>query len=532
MNTRLFIASIVVAALCSLNSLAAPCTATIDHVTVFTSGAELAQKVSLPLQAGDNTVVIEGLSPYINEQSLQIALGGGVIVQQYAFSTDYLSADKRRMNTAALEDSLKQAQDALQDAERRIATITETQKLLQAGVNSTLTANTGVTTALIDKNLQYFRTNSLELAKQLDATKAEKTALDQRIKALQQQIRENGGLKVSKAGIVTLQVNSPKKQTITAALKYFTPRASWYATYDLNIASLQSPIDLLMKAHVSQTTGIDWQQAKLTLSTGHPSRTNEAPTLTTWWLQQQISRGRTVYAAKNMVMAAAVMDEAVAEEDLAVSTLGNYVETSEQALSVEYAISLPYTIAGNGKEQMIALLEKQITDVTYAYYAAPRLDESAYLVAYINNWQALSLPDGQANITYNGTYYGESRLATNTDEARIRLTLGDDPQVKIKRELTAQNSKQSGNNKQVSYTYTTTVRNDKKEQITLTINDQYPVSTAKEIQVSVSDKNTPATTENKQTGILSYQLTLAPGETRTIELTYIVKYPKDWRINL
>ena len=184
MNTRLFIASIVVAALCSLNSLAAPCTATIDHVTVFTSGAELAQKVSLPLQAGDNTVVIEGLSPYINEQSLQIALGGGVIVQQYAFSTDYLSADKRRMNTAALEDSLKQAQNALQDAERRIATITETQKLLQAGVNSTLTANTGVTTALIDKNLQYFRTNSLELAKQLDATKAEKSALDQRIKAL------------------------------------------------------------------------------------------------------------------------------------------------------------------------------------------------------------------------------------------------------------------------------------------------------------------------------------------------------------
>lgn len=532
MNTRLFIASICVAALCSLNSLAAPYTAKIEHVTVFTNGAELAQKVQLPLQAGDNTVVIEGLSPYINEKSLQIALGGGVIVQQYAFSTDYLSADKRRMNTAALEDSLRLAQDALQDAERRINTISQMQALLQTGVNSTLTANTGVTTALIDKNLQYFRTNALDLAKQLDATKAEKTALDKRIKALQQQIRENGGLKINKAGIVTLQVNSPKKQTITAALKYFTPRASWYATYDLNIASLQQPVNLLMKAHVSQTTGIDWEKAPLTLSTGSPSRTNEAPTLSTWWLQQQITRGRTVYAAKNMVMAAAVMDEAVMEEDATVPTVGNYVTTTEEALSVEYAISLPYTIAGSGKEQMIALMEKQITDVTYAYYAAPRLDKNAYLVAYINNWQALSLPDGVANITYNGTYYGESRLATNNDEARVRLTLGDDPQVKIKRELTAQNGKTSGSTKQVSYTYTTTIRNDKKEQITLTVNDQYPVSTTKEIQVSVSDKNTPATTENKQTGILTYQLTLAPGETRTIELSYTVKYPKDWRINL
>ena len=532
MNTRLFIVSICAAALCSLNSLAAPYTAGIEHVTVFTSGAELSQKVSLPLQAGDNTVVIEGLSPFINEQSLQIALGGGVIVQQYAFSTDYLSADKRRMNTAALEDSLQMAQDARQDAERRISTLTEMQRLLQAGVNSTLTASSGVTTALIDKNLQYYRTNSLELAKQMDATKAEKDALDKRIKALQQQIRENGGLKVSKSGIVTLQLNSPKKQTITAALKYFTPRAAWYATYDLNIASLQQPVNLLMKAHVSQTTGIDWQNARLTLSTGHPSRTNEAPELSTWWLQQQISRPRATYAAKNMLMASAVMDEAVAEEALATGSVGSYVETSEQAISVEYAISLPYTIAGSGKEQLIALQEKQLTDVAFTYLTAPRVDESAYLVAYINNWQALSLPDGVANITYNGTYYGESRLTSSSNDARVRLTLGDDPQVKVKRELTAHNSKQSGSNRLVSYTYTTTLRNDKKEPVTLTLRDQYPVSTAKEIQVTVGDKNTPATTTDKQTGILTYELTLAPGETRTIELSYSVKYPKDWRINL
>ena len=217
---------------------------------------------------------------------------------------------------------------------------------------------------------------------------------------------------------------------------------------------------------------------------------------------------------------------------MAVSNIGNYVETTEQAISVEYAINLPYTIAGNGKEQMIALLEKQIDDVTYAYYTAPRVDQNAYLVAYINDWSALNLPDGIANITYNGTYYGESRLAANNNDARVRLTLGDDPQVKIKRELTAQNSKISGNNKQVSYTYTTTIRNDKKEAVKLTVTDQYPVSSAKEIQVSVGDKNTPATTENKQTGILTYQLTLAPGESKQIVLGYTVKYPKDWKINL
>ena len=79
---------VCIAVLGSICLWAAPYTAKIEHVTVFTNGAEIQQRVSLPLQAGDNTVVIENISPNINEQSLQIALGGGVIVQNYAFSTD------------------------------------------------------------------------------------------------------------------------------------------------------------------------------------------------------------------------------------------------------------------------------------------------------------------------------------------------------------------------------------------------------------------------------------------------------------
>ena len=526
---------VCIAVLSSICLGAAPYTAKIEHVTVFTNGAEIQQRVSLPLQAGDNIVVIENISPNINEQSLQIALGGGVIVQNYAFSTDYLSADKRKMNTAALEDSLNLAQDALADAERRISTLTQMQTLLQAGVNGSLTANTGVTTATIDKNLQYFRTNALELAKQLDATKAEKANLDKRIKALQQQIRETGGLKIGKSGIVTLQVNSPKKQTINAGVTYFTHAAQWFATYDLNITDLHSPVGLVMKAHVTQTTGLDWKQVNLTLSTGSPARSNAAPELSTWWLQQQ----HNVYrSAKTMALGTAnfaVMDMA-AEEEVAYETpaasIQNYVARSEQALSVEYAISLPYTIDGNGKEQIIALQERLLKDVTYNYYAAPAMDEQAYLVAYINGWQEQQLPDGRANLTYAGTYFGETMLAANSSQARVQLTLGDDKQIKIKREKTAHNSKTSGSNTQVTYTFTTTVRNDKREAINLTLKDRYPVSTAKEIQVSVSDKCTRPTTENKQSGILTYELNLAPGETRTIELSYTVKYPKDWRINL
>ena len=402
--------------------------------------------------------------------------------------------------------------------------------------NFNLTANTGVTTATIDKNLQYFQTNALEFAKQLDATKAEKTDLEKRIKALKQQIKEVGGRQYNKSGIVTLELNSPKKQTVTAGIKYYTEAAAWTVTYDLNISDLHSPIGLVMKAHVSQYTGLEWKNVNLTLSTGRPSSGNEAPELSTWWLQQQVARVRSTYAAKNAVYAtlgvAAVAEDEVADLAPQAASIQQFVEQSEQALSVEYAISLPYTIAGSGKEQIISLQERQLDDVAYNYFTVPAMDESAYLVAYINGWQQQQLPDGRASLTYNGTYYGETMLATNSDEARVRLTLGDDRQIKIKRELTAQNSKTSGSNKQVTYTYTTTIRNDKSEQVNITLKDRYPVSTAKEIQVSVGDKTTRATNDDKSAGILTYDLKLAPGESKQIVLSYTVKYPKEWRINL
>lgn len=537
MKRNLLIAVLMISALSLSAEEIKTYTASIEHATVFTYGAELQHKVSLPLQAGDNTVRIENISPRMNEQSLQILLGSGVIVRQYSFSLDYLIADKQQINTTALEDSLKMAKDALQDTERRLNTINEMQTLLQAGVNSSLTATTGVTTATIDKNLQYFRTNALELAKQADAAKEEKAELEKRIKALQKQIKENGGRKIDKSGIVTLELNSPKKQTIVAGVKYYTESAAWNTTYDLNITDLHSPIGLVMKAHVSQYTGLDWNNVHLTLSTGAPSFSNSAPELSTWWLQQE---NTYVRSAKNTMALGARASKAVAEdaEDMVymvvapAASIQDFVEQNEQALAVEYAISLPYTIKGSGKAQTISLLERQIKDVSYNYYAAPGVDSHAYLVAYISNWQKEQLPDGRANLTYAGTYFGETMLATNDSEARVRLTLGDDKQIKIKRERTTANSKTSGNTKHVTYGYTTTVRNDKSEAVSITLKDRYPVSAVKDIQVSVSDKSTPATTESKPNGMLTYELTLQPGETRTIELIYTVKYPKDWTINL
>jgi hypothetical protein len=79
--------------------------------------------------------------------------------------------------------------------------------------------------------------------------------------------------------------------------------------------------------------------------------------------------------------------------------------------------------------------------------------------------------------------------------------------------------------KEQMFTYDITVRNNKKEDIQMTLKDQYPLSTDKEISIDLLDDGKAKV--NTETGILTWELKLAPNETKKIRISYKVRYPKD-----
>ncbi|WP_146019105.1 DUF4139 domain-containing protein, partial [Pseudomonas sp. FW306-2-11AD] len=68
-------------------------------------------------------------------------------------------------------------------------------------------------------------------------------------------------------------------------ISYLTPYASWVPFYDIKTTNINSPFDLIYKAKITQTTGIDWNQIRLKLSTALPNQSGNAPILQTWFLQ-------------------------------------------------------------------------------------------------------------------------------------------------------------------------------------------------------------------------------------------------------
>jgi uncharacterized protein (TIGR02231 family) len=174
----------------------------------------------------------------------------------------------------------------------------------------------------------------------------------------------------------------------------------------------------------------------------------------------------------------------------------------------------------------VALKEIKLP-ANYKYYAAPRVDKEAFLLAEINDYSKYNLLPGEANIIFEGLYVGKTTINPNQTTDTLNLSMGRDKKISIKREKVVDKSgtKFLSSYKEQTFTYDITIRNNKKEEIELLLKDQYPLSTDKEITIDLLDDGKAKV--NTETGILTWALKLSANETKKIRISYKVKYPKD-----
>lgn len=206
--------------------------------------------------------------------------------------------------------------------------------------------------------------------------------------------------------------------------------------------------------------------------------------------------------------------------------MDDYTTINETQLNVSFDIDIPYDILSNGKAHSVALKEIKLP-ATYKYYAAPRVDKEAFLLAEINDYSKYNLLPGEANIIFEGLYVGKTNINPNQTTDTLNLSMGRDKKISIKREKVVDKSgtKFLSSYKEQTFTYDLTIRNNKKEDIEMLLKDQYPLSSDKEITIELLEDGKAKV--NTETGILTWELKLAPNETKKIRISYKVKYPKD-----
>jgi uncharacterized protein (TIGR02231 family) len=137
---------------------------------------------------------------------------------------------------------------------------------------------------------------------------------------------------------------------------------------------------------------------------------------------------------------------------------------------------------------------------------------------------------GEANIIMDNVYLGKSFIDPNTTADTLNISLGRDKRITVTRLLVKEfsKSKTRGDNKTETFTYEIVVKNNKTKAVDLVVNDQFPVSKVKEVEVVLTDNGQAEV--NNETGILKWKVKLEPGESRKFRFSYTITYPKDKRI--
>ena len=581
-------------------------TSQLKDVTVFFTGAELTHTANGNLLKGENEIRVEGLSPTIDVNSLKIKATNSVVISSYEFSIDYLSSGKSVAPLLKnLQDSIKIYQAKLDKVEIDLKINTNLINHLQNGINKNISGSEkGLGIDELMKTMDYYKSKSELLETTQTSLNKQKTEFRMSIARLQAQLNQESTKGNKTAGVLKLNVSAPRAGSSSFTITYYTSAASWVPFYDINIASIDKPIMIYQKSKVRQTTGLDWEKVKLTLSTATPSNGKVAPLFSTWFLEQRQPLPRpfasnsermmqnsysymeqpmelqeVVVAAPAAKLTGSVSNVQIAaplimidgqpatQEELSsidpyliketkvlkdaaatsvygsrasagvievtLKNMDDYVTSSDNALNMVYKIDLPYTIPGNGKEQNIDLLTKE-TSAEYKYYCAPKLDTETYLLAEISDWQKLDLLSGRANVTYDGTYIGETYIDASSTQSTLALTLGTDKRVAVKREKMKDFSttKFMGSDVQQVFTYKLTVKNNQNKPVKMVLKDQYPISTQKKIEVQLQKDTTPWTVNKEDLGVITWEEEFKAGETKTYQISYSVKYPKDMKLNL
>lgn len=207
------------------------------------------------------------------------------------------------------------------------------------------------------------------------------------------------------------------------------------------------------------------------------------------------------------------------------------VVTTFQPITTQYEIQEIATVNNDGKINTISINEKSI-NAYYEYYTAPKLDEAAYLTAKLINWQDLNLIPGETNLFFEGTFLGKSYLDLSTDSDTLSLSLGVDKGITVKRTLLKEfsNKKFLGSNRTDNKQFEITVRNNKNVPVNIIVEDQFPISTLKEIEVD--DLKYEGGKLNDETKIVTWTYSIDPKQVKKMELKYSVKYPKEKKLQL
>lgn len=523
----------------------------VAEACVYINSAQISRQAQASLKEGFNEVIFTNVPENLNEDTLTVSAKGQARAKILDAKIKKIFLEKpQSQRLRKLEEEIRKLEYKITELNNQQAVIREEREFLKS---IKLHAARQIPEDLVTKMPETKELDSLysllkekwqdTYIRELEISK-EIRKINERLGKLRRELADIRRGEHKEKRVISIELDVEKAGSLTVSASYLMYQASWYPEYDARVDYEKQKVELICLGIVKQTSGEDWQDIKLTLSTAKPTISGRMPEIASWTLRPYQPhkaakrRGVQMFAPAMEKLESGVgevaEDKGLVEEE----ALMLYAQAEEKLTSVNYKITRAVDIKSDGTKHRLPVFEQDFS-VKFEYSTTPKLSPFAYLVAEVINERENLLP-AKVRIFLDEAYVGLSSIDAKGSGEEFDLYLGIDEGVKVKREKLKEETKEvwiagiKRRNKVTITTYKTTVENYKSKNIKVNLFDQIPVSQSDQIAVKVLEMKPKPTEQDyeERIGVMRWELDIAPRKEQAVTFTYQVEHPRDMNIGL
>lgn len=501
------------------------------NIVVYPDSALIKKQSVFPVTKGQNILRFSGITSNMVDASVQTGFrgGAGVRITDVKVEKTYL-AETHREKTERLKTRLEHLEEAIKTRTNEITVLNSSTDFLKKIVP--FPQNRKTTPSEVDAHLKFFARSLSENYEKIAKAERQLKKLDEEKQAVERELKDLSSLAGESKSIVVSAFAPGDDRKVALVFSYLVRRAGWSPQYDLRADSAAHvAVDCFAALH--QFTGEDWKGVNLEISTAKPFVYGAPPELPPWYVDIYQPRPRMLKSAlRNELDGSRPM--MAMEKKRQAGSESSYEMPQVKAETSSFSFALPGKVdVPSDNQPHKILIASAAKDVKFNYDAVPKLSKYSYLRADLPNPFPFPLLEGPMSVFLDDRLVGTASVSkTILANEDMSLSLGVDEGIKVEKKQVKKFTEYAGaftKETKVHYEYVIHVINGKDRGISLTVNDNVPVSRNEKIQVEIAS---PQKGEAKMSedGIITWDLKLAKGEKKSLKIAFTVTYPKDLRI--
>ncbi len=499
----------------------------ITRVVMYPNQAKLTREATFYLEPGNHRLTLENLPPDLIPESIRIQLHSeqGVILMGMDLEKIHLrEAPAEKINR--LQKDIEDLQDNITLIHQKKETLRERITHLDGLLKSPRSYAYGLASGKIDfashttwlETLSAQRNALLEESLEMDRGLREK---QKNLKQAQASLSDLADPEKKALWLLHCDLHSPKESEVRIELIYDTPQAGWQPLYDFRLNQDQLHVDI--NADVIQTTGEDWQDVQMILSTAQPEEQANLIDLAPWYVNFRPVRPFRTASREPMAKMVLTADAAsapapVAYEPAIVEDQGTHVTYQvQQAVTINSGVN-PHKIQVAGFDLQVEI-DLQV---------APRYQTAVVRRVKTQNTSKFVLLPGEVQLFDGNTFIGGTMIDLVPKGAEIKMPFGYDPRISVTWELVQRDVEKQflQDRRRIRYSYQAVLTSHIPHPIKAHVYDHLPVARAEEINIKIKDL-VPKPDVQDDLHRLTWHLELKPEEETIIQIAFTVDYPRD-----